>query len=111
MDALEEAPDPTRERALVALAAALILAASSRVAVPLLFFAAVVGMLALPMSGLIAWLSRYDAAPSDDDGGTFGGGDGDSEPWGEVVPFVGVPAEPLPRPLRPQHPSSARLNT
>jgi hypothetical protein len=118
MDPLHEPRDRARERALLALACALILAASTRVTLPLVIFAAVVGLLALPMSSLIAWLSRFDPRPSegDDDDGTFTEEDelephagGDDPAWGEVVPFVRIPAEPLPRPIRPEPAPDERL--
>jgi len=107
MESPDEPRDRAPERALIALACALILAASTRVTLPLVIFAAVVGVLALPMSSLIAWLSRLDARPPDDDDGPFAGEDGPhavgGDPaWCDVVPFVRVPAEPLPRPVRPE---------
>lgn len=98
-----EPRDRAPERALLALACALILAASTRVTLPLVIFVAVVGLLALPMSSLIAWLSRFDPRPrdGDDDDGTFAGED-DPPAWGEWVARAPEPAEPLPRPIRPE---------
>lgn len=87
-------PEPREaspERALILLAGALILAASSRVALPLAIFAVVVVVLALPMSGLIAWLSRFDPQPDVED----------EEPL-DLPPLTVLHADPLPRPVRPR---------
>jgi hypothetical protein len=86
-----EARDTAPERALVLLAGALILAASSRVAVPLAVFSLVVLVLAIPVSGLIAWLSRFDPVPDSED---------DAAPLDVPVTLLSV--EPLPRPVRPR---------
>lgn len=98
----------TPERALVALAGALMLLASTRVTLPLVVFAVVVAVLALPMSSLIAWLSRFDARPAGgDDDGTFDEAEGGAlDPAAaaapdDVVTLARTPAEPLPRPIRP----------
>lgn len=107
--------DRAPERALVALASALILVASTRVALPLVIFVVTIGLLALPMSSLIAWLSRFDPSPpGDDDDGAFAGPDGPQAADGDgaaggVVAFVREPAEPLPRPIRPIAPEEPRL--
>ncbi len=90
-DTQTETRESSPERALLLLAGALILAASSRVAVPLTIFALVVLALALPMSGLIAWLSRFDPLPDVED----------EEPV-DLPPLTVLHADPLPRPVRPR---------
>lgn len=94
-----EPAERTPERALIALALAMIVAASTRVALPLIVLAAVVGILALPMSSLIAWLSRLDPRPpaGEDDPICTADGDPDDTP----LPLTRMRTEPLPRPVRP----------
>ncbi len=88
------------ERALALLAGLLILAASGRIALPLVVFVALVALLAAPMSSIIAWLSRFDGPPE--------GGDEALEDDLLVeersqaeMPFVRARIDPVPRPIRP----------
>lgn len=97
----DAAPEPEArpERALALVASLLILGAAGRVALPLVVFAALVVALAAPMSGLIAWLSRFDRGPADPDEP-----EADDVAWRdpEARPFVRVRVEPVPRPQRPR---------
>lgn len=97
----EAAPEPEArpERALALLASLLILGAAGRVALPLVVFVALVVALAAPMSGLIAWLSRFDRGHAEPDEPET-----DDVAWreAEARPFVRVRVEPVPRPLRPR---------
>ncbi len=88
------------ERALALLAGLLILAASGRVALPLVVFVALVALLAAPMSSVIAWLSRFDGRPQGDEETAEGDGLAQDRPELEV-PFVHARIDPLPRPVRP----------
>ncbi len=100
MDSEPAPPSEARpERALALLASLLILGAAGRVALPLLVFLVLVALLAAPMSGLIAWLSRLDDRSAARD-------EPEDPQWleadVEAQPFVRVRVEPMPRPQRPR---------
>ncbi len=79
--------------ALEALALTAVLMLATRLTLPVLAYVALVALMALPMTGLLAWFSRGDRPRFDDepeDGAWL-----DDEPGAHGVP------ERLPRPLRP----------